>query len=197
MANGIPTISKFGLQSGTDRTLYVAYNWPYGHAKDFQIRWDYDTGDGVWYFGQQSRVPPYHAEGPVLYTFPDNAKAVKVVGRVWSNGPNYDGNFPNWSGEEYVSNWSAPTIYNVPTKEQVNIIIETTGSPTNIIVNKQTGASSTLYASWVWQKDNTDHYEYVWQYYVNGIWFAGSEGNCTVKNCTYSVPSNAVLVMQY
>lgn len=190
-----PTINKLGLQTGTERTLMAVYGWTYGYATEYEVRWDYDTGDGVWFFGENKKIALHGQEVIVaLYTFPPNAKSVKVQCRVRTERPIH-GVSPNYgSTGPFVSEWSDPSIYKVSINSAEPAMIENTGSPTNIIVNKQTGASSKLYASWEWQKDRTDHYEYVWQYYVNGIWFAGSEGNCTVKNCTYSVPSNAVLV---
>ena len=55
----------------------------------------------------------------------------------------------------------------------------------------QSGSDNTMYATWQWNKKNTDNYKYTWQYYVNGIWFIGTTSTTTDKQCTYSYPENA------
>lgn len=55
----------------------------------------------------------------------------------------------------------------------------------------QGGTTSTLYATWKWDKKNTLNYKYSWQYYVNGVWFIGSVTTTEDKQCTYSFPENA------
>ena len=45
------TISVFGLQSNTDRTVYATWTWTKSNTKEYQVIWYYDTGDGVWFIG--------------------------------------------------------------------------------------------------------------------------------------------------
>lgn len=66
-------IKVFGLQSNTDRTVYATWDWSKGNTKNYQVIWYYDTGDGVWFVGNNSTVD----EKQSLYNAPTNAKKVK------------------------------------------------------------------------------------------------------------------------
>lgn len=57
----------------------------------------------------------------------------------------------------------------------------------------QSNTDNTLYASWIWDKENTKEYEVKW-YYDTGDeleWFIGNESTVQHRQCTYSIPSNA------
>ena len=56
----------------------------------------------------------------------------------------------------------------------------------------QSNSSNTLFATWSWDKSNTDHYETIW-YYDTGdsIWFVGSDSTTEQKQSTYGYPDNA------
>lgn len=69
-----PSITNFGLQSNTDRTMYVTWSWDKDGTDGYQVMWHYDTGDGVWFIGSDSNVSATQS----LYTAPQNAKRVKV-----------------------------------------------------------------------------------------------------------------------
>lgn len=59
----------------------------------------------------------------------------------------------------------------------------------------QSNADRVLFAAWIWNKSNTEHYEYKWQYATgDGIWFVGTEGTTKDKQCTYNIPNNATNV---
>lgn len=66
-------IDLFGLQSNTDRTLYATWTWSKSYTENYQVRWYYDTGDGVWFVGTDSTVTDKQS----LYNAPNNAKRVK------------------------------------------------------------------------------------------------------------------------
>ena len=36
------TITGFGIQTGTDRTVYATWNWTESHTKNYNVRWYYD-----------------------------------------------------------------------------------------------------------------------------------------------------------
>lgn len=56
----------------------------------------------------------------------------------------------------------------------------------------QSGTDRTIYATWTWTKDNTDHYEYLWQYGTgDDVAFIGSEGTSKYKQSLYTMPENA------
>ena len=53
-------------------------------------------------------------------------------------------------------------------------------------------SENTLFATWTWSRNYTDHYETEW-YYDTGdsVWFVGNKSTTTDKQSTYSIPSNA------
>ena len=57
-----PVIKTFGIQSGTDRTLYATWKWTGGVVKGsdrtdhYRVLWEYTTGDGIWFEGSDSTV---------------------------------------------------------------------------------------------------------------------------------------------
>ena len=70
-------ILVFGLQSNTDRTLYAAWSWDKSNTEKYEVRWAYDTGDGVWFKGDYSDVTIKQD----TYTAPENAKIIKFTVR--------------------------------------------------------------------------------------------------------------------
>lgn len=88
-------ILTFGLQSDTDRTLYAAWSWDKSNTKNYQVRWSYDTGDGVWFEGDYSDVTSKQD----TYTAPTNAKAIKFTVRPVSTTKTKNG--------KEVSHWTA------------------------------------------------------------------------------------------
>lgn len=56
----------------------------------------------------------------------------------------------------------------------------------------QSDTDRTVYASWRWDKDHTDHYKCIWYYDTgNGVWFVGSESDEKNKQSIYNAPTNA------
>lgn len=57
----------------------------------------------------------------------------------------------------------------------------------------QANSTRMVFATWTWSKDNTEKYEYEWQYYtgINKIWFDGDISSTERKQSTYTAPSNA------
>lgn len=61
----------------------------------------------------------------------------------------------------------------------------------------QSNTDRTVYATWAWDKSNTDSYKVMWYYSTgDGIWFKSSDEASTVKSkqSTYTAPSNATSV---
>lgn len=53
----------------------------------------------------------------------------------------------------------------------------------------------TLYATWTWDKSNTDHYIAKWWYDIgDGEWLVGAENKSQEKQATYSIPATAVRI---
>ena len=59
--------------------------------------------------------------------------------------------------------------------------------------SKQEGYDArTMYATWTWDRSNTEHYQVKW-YYDTGVnvWFVGNDSTTTEKQSVYSAPANA------
>lgn len=70
--------------------------------------------------------------------------------------------------------------------------------PTNVVINIQKNTERTIYATWKWDKSNTDHYEVEWYYGTgDGVSFLGNSGTVKYKNATYTAPENATSVAFY
>ena len=68
-----PTIEKFGLQTGTERTIFATWKWSKSHTKEYKCIWYYATGDGVWFIGADTTETVKQS----TYTAPENATKVK------------------------------------------------------------------------------------------------------------------------
>lgn len=59
----------------------------------------------------------------------------------------------------------------------------------------QSNTDRTVFATWVWTKENTDQYKTIWYYDTgNGVWFIGNETTTTNKQSVYTAPENAYRV---
>lgn len=67
------TVTVFGVQTNTDRTMYACWKWDQDNTDNYQVKWFYDTGDGVWFVGSDSNVK----EKQSTYSAPANARSVK------------------------------------------------------------------------------------------------------------------------
>lgn len=71
----------------------------------------------------------------------------------------------------------------------------TTSQVTITAFGLQVNTDRTVFATWTWTKDNTDHYECKWYYATgNGVWFVGSESDDKNTQSVYNAPSNATKV---
>lgn len=68
-----PTITDFGLQANTDRTIYAKWTWSKSHVDHYEVKWYYATGDGIWFVGNDSTVTAKQS----TYSAPSNATKVK------------------------------------------------------------------------------------------------------------------------
>ena len=72
-------ITVFGLQSDTTSTIYACWTWDKTNTENYQVRWYYDTGDGVWFKSSDAEITVNSKQA--TYSAPDNAKAVKFTVR--------------------------------------------------------------------------------------------------------------------
>lgn len=69
------TIKQFGLQSGSDSTIFASWTWTKDHTENYKVKWSYDTGDGVWFVGSDSTTEYKQS----TYSMPSNAKRIKFI----------------------------------------------------------------------------------------------------------------------
>lgn len=98
------TIDVFGLQSNTDRTVYATWTWDKDHTKHYEVMWYYDTGDNVWFIGDDSEVE----DNQSTYNAPSNAKRVKFKVKPISESKNSN----NSDATYWTAGWSTEKIYN-------------------------------------------------------------------------------------
>lgn len=72
MATKQATILTFGLQAGTDRTIYATWEWDKENTLKYTVRWWYYTGEGTMYLGEETTVE----QKVTSYNAPSNATQV-------------------------------------------------------------------------------------------------------------------------
>ena len=72
-ASKVPKIEYFGLQAGTDRTLFATWTWSRSNTDNYQVIWYYDTGNSVWFIGNDSTTEDKQS----VYSAPSNALRAK------------------------------------------------------------------------------------------------------------------------
>lgn len=128
-------ISVFGLQSNTDRTMYATWDWSQGNTENYEVMWYYDTGDGVWFVGNDGTTK--HKQS--LYTAPSNANRVKFKVKPISEKKTVNGKETSY----WTASWSAEKTYsfssNPPSKPAVPTVeisgYTLTASLNNLAVN--------------------------------------------------------------
>lgn len=110
-------IRHFGLQSNTDRTVFATWVWDKANTEGYEVKWYYNTGDGVDFIGTETTVSARQS----TYNAPENAEYVRFivrpVSKTYKNG-NYDVSYwtANWSTEvKYYFSDNPPQIPPVPT----------------------------------------------------------------------------------
>lgn len=90
------TVNAFGLQSGTDRTLFGTWTFTKGNVQHYQILWEYDTGDGVWFIGEKTTTEYAQA----TWNAASNAKRVRFYVKPISQTREVNGvETAYWTGE--------------------------------------------------------------------------------------------------
>ena len=100
---GAVTIYSFGLQSGTDRTVFVTWGWGRGNTDHYQVIWYYRTANGHDFVGQDTTTK--YCES--TFNAPSNALAVKV--KIIPVSETYKVN--NQDVKYWVGSWSELKTY--------------------------------------------------------------------------------------
>ena len=114
------TITAFGLQSNTDRTIFATWKWDQSNTKEYLVRWYYGTGDGVAFIGEEKTetfkqsiyTPPANATRVIFYV-----KPISTTKKVNNKDVSYW--TATWSTEKAYSFTSNPPV--TPPKPQITI----------------------------------------------------------------------------
>ena len=203
-------ITSFGLQAGTERTLFAIFKWQKANTAHVQIEWEYQTKDGNWFTGSHNNIDyasqiKHGGYFDTTYNVPENA--VQVRFRAKPISATYTEN--NVTKKYWDSVWTGYSIYdanlinNPPTKNP-NQEPASANQCKVTAFGLQAGSDRTLFAIWQWVKANTEHCEVQWEYQTkDGNWFVGSHTNVNYDSqimhdgyfdSTYSVPEVATMV---
>ena len=95
----------FGLQSDTTSTIYARWTWDKTNTANYQVRWYYHTGDGVWFKSSDTEITVNSKQA--TYTAPDNAKAIKFTVRPVSKTRKVKGKITRY----WTASWSTTKTY--------------------------------------------------------------------------------------
>ena len=70
----VPTINWFALDAGTTRSMFCTWTFDRSNTKNYEVKWEYDTGAGGWRIGTQDTTTDKQSG----YSAPENAKKVRV-----------------------------------------------------------------------------------------------------------------------
>lgn len=115
------TIKQFGLQSNTERTLFVTWDWGKSNTEHYRVRWQYGTGDGIAFVGSDTTT----TEKQAIFNIPEQASTrviVKILPisktKTDKNGKTTSYWTAQWSDEKYYYiNELPPTVPGVPSVE--------------------------------------------------------------------------------
>lgn len=113
---GTVSITKFGLQAGTDRTVFVTWKWNGLYTKEYRVIWYYYTGNGVAFVGNDSTTTSKQSS----YSAPSNATSVSVKIKPISQTRKVNGHDILW----WTATWSTLKNYsfanNPPSTSTIN-----------------------------------------------------------------------------
>lgn len=98
-------VITFGLQSNTDRTIYARWTWDKTNTLYYQVKWYYDTGNGVWFESRNTDITVTSKQA--TYTAPKNAKAIKFTVRPVSKKRTVRKKTTSY----WTASWSSAKIY--------------------------------------------------------------------------------------
>ena len=104
-----PKITKFELQSGTERTLFATWTCREDYVENYQVMWQYDTGDGVWFIGNDSTTEIMQS----TYSAPENAKIVKFKVKAVSEKITKVTRKGTVTSTRFVEQWSTEKKYDM------------------------------------------------------------------------------------
>lgn len=99
-------VTAFGFQSNSTNTLFAIWTWDKTPVENYEVKWDYATGDGHWFVGNHGSV----TEKQSTYNYPSNATKVRFMVKPVAKKSTSS------SGKEttpWTASWSTAKTYNV------------------------------------------------------------------------------------
>lgn len=96
-------ITAFGLQADTERTIFATWTWDRDNTENYETMWYYDTGNGVWFVGNDSTTE--HKQS--VYNAPENAKRVQFKVKPVSKTRTVNNNETSY----WTASWSTVQTY--------------------------------------------------------------------------------------
>lgn len=103
-----PIIKAFGVQSGTDRTMYASWSWDKANTDHYEVLWTYDSGDKTWFEGSKTTVDG-NSPRSSTYAAPINAKQIKFKVKPVSKTHTVN----NKETSYWTAKWSTEKTYDV------------------------------------------------------------------------------------
>lgn len=97
------TIKHFGLQANTQRTVFATWVWSKTDTENYQVKWEYDTGNGIWFTGTNSTVDAKQS----IYDAPTHAKRVRFTVKPISKKRKVN----NKESSYWTASWSTAKTY--------------------------------------------------------------------------------------
>lgn len=113
------SITKFGLQANTDRTMYAEWSWSKSNTDHYETKWYYDAGNGIWFVGSEGDTTNKQS----VYSAPENALRVRFLVKPISKTRTVNKTetvywTAGWSKEKvYSFSGNPPAVPPVPTVE--------------------------------------------------------------------------------
>lgn len=97
-------ITDIGVQTGTDRSVFIVWDWSKSHTDKYKVEWYYYTGDGHAWVGSSSE----EAKKQSIYSAPSNATRVKVRVKPIATTHKVNKKDTEW----WTAEWSSYKEYN-------------------------------------------------------------------------------------
>ena len=151
-----PTVNQFGLQSNAKDTLFATWNWDWANTESYKVLWSYDTGNGVWFTGNNSTITvdkdDPESSRQSTYSIPANARKVRfkvkpISAKQTKNNKETSYWEASWSDMQYYTDGTPLETPGVPTvvidKYKLtatldNIEVDATGIEFEVVKNNAT-----------------------------------------------------------
>lgn len=100
-------VNRFGIISTTKRDVFATWVWDKENTKEYQVKWQYDTGDGVWFNSNGTSEYSTTEIKQSIYSAPTNAKRVRFLIKPVAKTHTVNKKETSY----WTANWSTEKIY--------------------------------------------------------------------------------------